>query len=262
MDERKWTNEYILSQVRAGAKDGFAASTAGRESLVTMARRRFGSWKDACHAAGLKPRSEQKQTNSCCKVEGCGKTPRSRTADYCEMHYGRQRRNGDPGKLQFDTTKTDICVHCGSSLAIQRDGSRWCSGRCKARDYRQAPKEIRCPWCQEFFVPYGRSRACSEECRKERDRVRLLKAHTGISVEQLYLRDNGICGICNEHVPNNVDINHPQAPTRDHIIPISRGGTELNDNIQLAHRICNNKKHTKVYAPRISNSVSCEVETA
>jgi hypothetical protein len=29
-----------------------------------------------------------------CKAEGCDKRPRSRTSPWCEMHYGRLRRNG------------------------------------------------------------------------------------------------------------------------------------------------------------------------
>jgi 5-methylcytosine-specific restriction endonuclease McrA len=42
----------------------------------------------------------------------------------------------------------------------------------------------------------------------------------------------GICALCGL----------PGADTRDHIIPLSKGGTNHPTNIQLAHRACNSRK--------------------
>jgi 5-methylcytosine-specific restriction endonuclease McrA len=52
-------------------------------------------------------------------------------------------------------------------------------------------------------------------------------------------RDQGVCGICWQCVP---------APERslDHIIPLSRGGAHVPENIQLAHKRCNSLKGTKL----------------
>jgi len=56
----------------------------------------------------------------------------------------------------------------------------------------------------------------------------------------------GICHICGEKVPNPVNewhlLNHSNYPSRDHVIPKSKGGKNLNNNIKLAHAKCNNKK--------------------
>ena len=35
-------------------------------------------------------------------------------------------------------------------------------------------------------------------------------------------------------------------PTRDHIIPISKGGNNVKENIVPAYRSCNSKKHNKL----------------
>jgi 5-methylcytosine-specific restriction endonuclease McrA len=56
-----------------------------------------------------------------------------------------------------------------------------------------------------------------------------------ISLDQLWKRDRGVCGICQRIVALN-------EATRDHIKPRSLGGSDNESNIQLAHRMCNNKR--------------------
>jgi 5-methylcytosine-specific restriction endonuclease McrA len=43
-------------------------------------------------------------------------------------------------------------------------------------------------------------------------------------------------------VNKHLEYNDPMSATIDHIIPISLGGRHCAENVQLAHRICNNKK--------------------
>jgi hypothetical protein len=56
-----------------------------------------------------------------------------------------------------------------------------------------------------------------------------------ITIDELYLRDSGICGICGKHVMR-------KQANRDHIIPVSLGGKNASSNLQLTHIECNNKK--------------------
>ncbi len=51
----------------------------------------------------------------------------------------------------------------------------------------------------------------------------------------IYARDHGLCMYCGEHV---AFIN----ATRDHVIPLSRGGENSYANVVLAHRGCNARK--------------------
>lgn len=59
-----------------------------------------------------------------------------------------------------------------------------------------------------------------------------------IDLRAVYRHWKGICGICRE--PVGLD-----EFTIDHIVPLSRGGPHLFDNMQPAHRACNSRKGNK-----------------
>lgn len=54
-------------------------------------------------------------------------------------------------------------------------------------------------------------------------------------IDNYYTR---ICGICEQFIESKFDV--------DHIIPLSRGGTNQLDNLQLAHPICNATKKDRL----------------
>lgn len=58
-----------------------------------------------------------------------------------------------------------------------------------------------------------------------------------ISIQELYKRDNGICGICKNKVTQR-QLKMGKA-NRDHIVPVSDGGTNHSSNLRLAHYECN-----------------------
>jgi len=49
-------------------------------------------------------------------------------------------------------------------------------------------------------------------------------------------RDNWTCQICKEKIEDPRDL------TIDHIVPLSKGGAKTDDNLQAAHRWCNEIK--------------------
>ena len=56
-----------------------------------------------------------------------------------------------------------------------------------------------------------------------------------------------VCAICHRPVDKTLPWNDPLAPELDEIIPISRGGSPHDiDNLQMVHRICNQKKGAKM----------------
>lgn len=60
---------------------------------------------------------------------------------------------------------------------------------------------------------------------------------TKISVEELYERDKGMCGICGNRVTRKQLLRG--LANRDHIVPASLGGTNHQSNLRLAHASCN-----------------------
>jgi 5-methylcytosine-specific restriction endonuclease McrA len=64
---------------------------------------------------------------------------------------------------------------------------------------------------------------------------RLGLAYDLIDLRKVYAHHKGLCGICGEPVSL-------ESFTIDHIIPVSRRGPHLFDNLQPAHRSCNSRK--------------------
>ena len=119
---------------------------------------------------------------------------------------------------------------------------------------------------QQYMVAMGRTRmmkkdpwVCSPRCRskfytrnsKHKRRQRYGDPRNdGIPLGDLIERDGGICQLCG----GKVDLDDgffdqdkrfhtgSKYPTVDHIIPLSKGGANTWDNVQLAHLSCNGGK--------------------
>lgn len=59
---------------------------------------------------------------------------------------------------------------------------------------------------------------------------------------RVYVADKGICHLCHMPVPADAPPNTDQAPTVDHLVPTTFGGTDDERNLRLAHRLCNNRR--------------------
>ena len=126
--------------------------------------------------------------------------------------------------------------------------------------------EKECAWCGGMFKTTNVMRlTCSTECSRkranrikwERKESRLNKKNTidtDITLAKLYIRDNGICHICNEPCDFNdkriTDEGHyivgETYPSIDHVIPISKGGKHSWENVKLAHHKCNGIKSDRI----------------
>jgi hypothetical protein len=104
-----------------------------------------------------------------------------------------------------------------------------------------------CPVCNNVFI--GRATYCSPKCR-DNNKWRMKDGYRYLfPLEDVYERDNGICYLCGGQCDWNdyeerdgMIIYGNMYPSRDHMIPKSRGGSNSWDNIRLAHRICNSLK--------------------
>lgn len=59
-------------------------------------------------------------------------------------------------------------------------------------------------------------------------------------------RNSPECGICREPIDYSLPYLHPLSFVVDHIIPLNRGGKDILENKQAAHRGCNRAKSDKM----------------
>lgn len=123
-------------------------------------------------------------------------------------------------------------------------------------------KEKRCcKHCGKEFTCHQNSNQvfCSIKCQKahihsvhdikRRSRVNKSVIDRDITIEALAERDHGICQICGKPIDwnyykivNGKKVSLGNYPSRDHIIPLCKGGKHTWDNVQLAHIKCNSHK--------------------
>lgn len=167
-----------------------------------------------------------------------------------------RRRERRPWKL------TPCCV-CRKLVRSHGDGTV-CSDEC-----RRIREEIRnvvareggawipidyyvCPECGRLFV--GRVRAnrvyCSRRCasiatrRAYKHRRRTLgRSGDYITIQRLGDRDGWVCHICRKRVTKKRS-NMPNAPSIDHLVPLSDDGEHRWVNVALAHKACNSRRRT------------------
>lgn len=86
--------------------------------------------------------------------------------------------------------------------------------------------------------------------RKERRRNEQMRSTAVEPIDrwEIFERDNWICGWCRKNVDASLHYQHPLAATMDHVVPLSRGGRHVRENVQLTHRKCNDEKGARLWA--------------
>lgn len=119
-------------------------------------------------------------------------------------------------------------------------------------------------FCQECSKPFETTQVqkiyCSRKCkcgtvrelRRKADARRKRRAQKrGVAYEiinhiEVFERDQWQCQICKQPVRRDRMHGLPDSPELDHIVPLSRGGSHIGSNVQLACHDCNQRKHAKI----------------
>jgi 5-methylcytosine-specific restriction endonuclease McrA len=138
--------------------------------------------------------------------------------------------------------KTHICSVCGKHFSISEfmeskgrtlipTDPRYCSQKCNRKAMNKARKK----------APSGRTGNYYKRARKYG-----CEYSTGITLKKLVARDGLKCRICGDMCDWDdhswTEYSGPMYPSIDHIIPMSKGGGHVWDNVQVAHIICNSEK--------------------
>jgi len=154
------------------------------------------------------------------------------------------------------------CDFCGKTFYRASTRPRFCSIACGQKNRRAIET---CVGCGAEF-PHrgtGQNSYCSFDCYlrtrgKKRTgrkfgtdvhhRRRAKKAgvpHESVSIEYVYERDGGKCHICGKKVSTGYESPHPMSLSLDHLIPLSRGGGHLLNNVCISHLGCNVGRKTR-----------------
>lgn len=178
-------------------------------------------------------------------------------------------------RLKEQRQKVHDCAYCKKLFVTARKHQRFCSEECRklqqsievkekiAKRYADLyPNGIKvkvCRWCDEpMEVSAKRSYAgrlyhpsCSKEAESARYRIKTVKRqkHTNpyrISHEQVVREYGENCHICQKPIDLELPRTNRYGLTVDHVIPVSKGGTDDLSNLRPAHWICNIIKSDKM----------------
>lgn len=137
---------------------------------------------------------------------------------------------------------------------------KWYPGRRKAAINIKSNK---CVVCQIDVEQFRRkctncidSAHRAKESKKGFVRRKRIKAqeYESIDVISVFEKHKWVCQQCRCKTPKtNISKTLPDAPTLDHIIPVSKGGGHLYSNVQLLCRACNTSKGNRI--PKMDNSI-------
>lgn len=194
-----------------------------------------------------------------------GRAPLTCYSDAC-----RRERNRRWIAEKRGSNQEHFCRWCGSSWVNIRGGSRhsFCSTdhkrsweladkRARYESHPDTGRAVDCAECGTEFVRVQPNQiVCSARCRRRRSgRLRAAGrghwAPTASLREAVWIRDDGICQLCDVPIPDGqrydgVGKIPDWYPTLDHVVPRSKGGSNDIENLQLAHWICNVLKGASV----------------
>lgn len=165
-------------------------------------------------AIGKKYRYKTQTLNRC--VSFCSRS--------CSALY-RSKKLKEKAKIQ----QTKECIICGKEKLIMEFPKRGYTTRGECFDCTASLKQ---QWIRNGGWVSKRQ---SNAKRRAQKRITTIGP---ISFEEIIQRDKQRCYLCGDHIETG-DIEF------DHVIPLSRGGPHIKENIKVTHSWCNQKKRDK-----------------
>ena len=121
--------------------------------------------------------------------------------------------------------------------------SRWQDpgARARKRDYHRRPLELAKQRVRNRAWKKTNRASCTDRQNKRNATLYSVFVED-VSLQFLFERDDGRCQLCGFELSMATKWPHPRTPTRDHIVPLSKGGTHERGNLQLACAECNVRK--------------------
>lgn len=197
----------------------FAGNYTGMDGFVDL----------KCKACGTVMRksftSVKKGTATCNRCKQLDKETeeeKRRLRKLQEKNIKRQKRKANAPATQMSMR---ACAYCGGLFTTGKDNVKFCSEKCRNKDNNTRKADRRRLKIKNVFVD-------------------------DISLEKTFERDGGRCWLCGELCDwgdyrvddSGAFIAGNSYPSRDHVVPLNKGGRHEWKNIRLACRLCNSKK--------------------
>lgn len=160
-----------------------------------------------------------------CTHNGCDRPLRAR--GLCSTHYNQQHQ---PGRHRLEARPCEVC----QTVVMRTPGDRYrtvCSVPCRnLLTYGYAEGMHAGPWGQ-WAATRARKAGATIVDRVSRDEVGD--------------RDRWVCQACHISTNRDADPLAPDAPTIDHVLPLSKGGQHTMSNLQLLCYSCNSSKQDR-----------------
>jgi hypothetical protein len=188
----------------------------------------------------------------------------------CVTHYraGRRAAGIDAKRSRRAIDKT--CEACGAIFTADRDDARYCDRTCRdianllagqqaaagvnAVEARRAATSCRievrsCLQCGCLFTArpgLGSPRMYCKPSHRASFKARHSTNAHRVHALSVHTRDEWICWLCGQPTTRRWTANDPYAPTLDHLIPRSLGGSDAPDNLGTAHAVCNSRRGARM----------------
>jgi 5-methylcytosine-specific restriction endonuclease McrA len=211
------------------------------DACAAVAFKNSDAYRRAQAKRNSKPRAKVERV--CAQCDQPWMVEKGSPSRYCSRRCSAEARTGRPCPRQGKPS--GVLVHVGPP-----DPVCWLPAvhpvmRPKGRPTRRVFVGATCVWCDTTFVVAGQTNAryCSRRCSRAYDRAARGRFSIRPSTRTaIYERDQWTCQLCSEPVDQDLaseDPFHDWAPSLDHIIPQSKGGSHAPWNLRLAHRWCN-----------------------
>lgn len=188
-------------------------------------------------------------------------------SDQCRAHASNVRQNRRRNPMRDVNPEQRSCAHCGMPFIPGRRDQIYCSNEsrypyCAVLAYqarkrtgqplRQVQQQKMCGECGKQFTAYKSNALwCSMTCKNRDTNRRMGRNRYATTVveryadREIFIRDNWICHLCGYPIDPALPRTNWGGATIDHIVALSKGGTDSPGNVAAAHWFCNHKKRTQ-----------------
>ena len=171
-----------------------------------------------------------------------------------ECKTARNNRARRERNLEKKRQRGSKCSECNGAIPPEMKVRSTCSDRCDIERRRRIDRERyrNNPDRRKACIDsYDRERVAEwrrdnpERHRESNRRRREAIKSTGsepLLREEIFQSGNWTCGICQGPIDPSLTWPHRDSATVDHIIPLSKGGKHVRENVQPAHLGCNASK--------------------